>query len=613
MLETAVPQPRLRPSAGSGTAADSGSEEALVEAHAHYAAGVVYDLNDEPERALHEYSEAARADPGNEPLILEVSRRLLQTKQPEEALKLLELAAAQPKASGAIFARLGFIYSQLGRHDLAVKANSTAIKKQPRAIGGYQNLFLNYFQNKQLKEALEVLDQAAKVPNTRAEFLIVLADLYATLGMQVPAAKTSAFAKAQTVLERAEKLNPADPQLRLRLADEFGILGKDDQAAANYLESLKQLPDVPLLRDGVRAKLADIYRRQRDWRRAAEQLQAIIHDDPTDAEAYYLLGEIAYEQKKFAEAADNYSKTILLSPDTPAAYYDLAQAQLSQNQGGEALATLDKARQKFQPTFALEYYSGIACSQQKEYAEASKHFTAAEVMAQATTPKLLDDFFYYELANAQLSQDKNRDAIATLDKAREKFPQSLALQYLTGIAYSRQKEYAEAIKHFTAAEAIAQTNDPAQLTNLYFQIGAACERKGDYPQAEKAFEKCLQLAPNFSEALNYLGYMWADHGEKLDRAHELIEKALKLEPKNVAYLDSMGWVLFKLNQPKEALGYILQAIKFSEEEDAEVYSHLGDIYAALGQTDKAHEAWRKSLAIELSDQVQKKLEPGAAK
>jgi tetratricopeptide (TPR) repeat protein len=84
---------------------------------------------------------------------------------------------------------------------------------------------------------------------------------------------------------------------------------------------------------------------------------------------------------------------------------------------------------------------------------------------------------------------------------------------------------------------------------------------------------------------------------------------LKNDPNNAAYLDSMAWALLKLDQPKPALDYILKAIQFSEEEDATIYDHLGDIYARLGQPDKAREAWRKSVSLEPNEQVQKKLGP----
>jgi predicted negative regulator of RcsB-dependent stress response len=67
-------------------------------------------------------------------------------------------------------------------------------------------------------------------------------------------------------------------------------------------------------------------------------------------------------------------------------------------------------------------------------------------------------------------------------------------------------------------------------------------------------------------------------------------------------------VLYKLHQPKPALDYALKAIQFSEEEDATVYDHLGDIYNALGQKDKARQAWKKSFSLEADNSVRKKFD-----
>jgi tetratricopeptide (TPR) repeat protein len=331
-----------------------------------------------------------------------------------------------------------------------------------------------------------------------------------SLGAQVPAQKDATKAKALLALNRAAKLSPFTPLQRLKLADGFNLLGEPDKAAQLYLEVLKQPPDLPLIEERVRANLTNIYLRSSDHKRATEQLQAILRDDPTNPQAHYYLGRLALEDKKPAEAADHFSKTILLSPEFESGYYFLALAQMDMDQGSQALATLDKARQKFAQSFDLEFYTGLALSRQ----------------------------------------------------LREGF---------------------------------------------YFQMGAACERKGDYAQAEKYFEKCLQLAPEFVEAMNYLGYMWAEHGEKLDKARELIEKALKAEPKNAAYLDSLAWVLFKQKQAQEALPYALKAAELTEKPDATVYDHIGDIYEALKQPEKAREAWRKSISLEPNEEVSKKL------
>jgi tetratricopeptide (TPR) repeat protein len=519
-------------------AAEAAAEK-RAEAHAHYAAGVIRDMNNEQPAATEEYYQAAMLDLTDEALVLEVSRRFLQAKQLERALALLLRATAQPEASGQEYAGLGLVYSQLGKPEQAAAANRAAIRKSPGLLEGYHNLFLAYLSDKHPQEALNVLDEAARQPKPDADFLAGLAELYLSYSAQVPTQKAGAKTKALAALNRAAQLSPITPLQRLKLADGFNLLGEPEKAAQLYLEVLKQPPDLPLVEERVRANLTDIYLRSSDHQRAVAQLQAILRDDPTNPQGYYYLGRLALEDKKPAEAADHFSKTILLSPDLESAYYFLALAQIDLDHASEALATLAKARRKFAQSFELEFY--------------------------------------------------------------------------TGLAFSRQKAYAEALQHYIAAEVIAKATDPQQLREgFYFQLGAAYERQGDYNQAETYFEKCLQLAPEFVEAMNYLGYMWAEHGEKLDKARELIEKALKAEPKNAAYLDSLAWVFFKLKQAQEALPYALKAAELSEKPDATVYDHIGDIYNALKQPEKAREAWRKSLSVEANDEVRKKLDPGGA-
>jgi Tfp pilus assembly protein PilF len=111
-----------------------------------------------------------------------------------------------------------------------------------------------------------------------------------------------------------------------------------------------------------------------------------------------------------------------------------------------------------------------------------------------------------------------------------------------------------------------------------------------------------------AEALNYLGFMWADRGENLPKARAYIEKACKIEPKNAAYLDSLGWVLFKQNHPQDALPWLVKAVELSPEPDATILDHLGDVYLTLHQFSKAMESWKKSLAVEPNDDVKKKLQ-----
>jgi tetratricopeptide (TPR) repeat protein len=238
----------------------------------------------------------------------------------------------------------------------------------------------------------------------------------------------------------------------------------------------------------------------------------------------------------------------------------------------------------------------------KKFKEAADQFRKTVLLQPDFEPA------YYDLAGAQMNGDQARDALITLEKAKARFRENFAGEFFQGLAYSRLKEYTNALAHFTAAEVIARATETNRLTApFYFQMGAAYERTQNYTEAESYFRKCLSLSPEFSEALNYLGYMWAERGLKLGEARELIEKAVQLEPKNAAYLDSLAWVLFKLEKPQEALDWMLKAIEQADEPDPTLFDHLGDIYAALQRPDQAREAWRKALAIEPNAEIQKKL------
>jgi tetratricopeptide (TPR) repeat protein len=130
-------------------------------------------------------------------------------------------------------------------------------------------------------------------------------------------------------------------------------------------------------------------------------------------------------------------------------------------------------------------------------------------------------------------------------------------------------------------------------------------------KAAKTLQELLEKKPNDPGYNNDLGYIWADHDMNLDEAEKLIRKALELDEKrrkaqnlpkeenqaNGAYLDSLGWVLYKKKQYKEARDALLEAVADKSAQHIEIYDHLGDTYMALGEREKALEAWRKGLEV----------------
>jgi tetratricopeptide (TPR) repeat protein len=130
-------------------------------------------------------------------------------------------------------------------------------------------------------------------------------------------------------------------------------------------------------------------------------------------------------------------------------------------------------------------------------------------------------------------------------------------------------------------------------------------------KATKHLETLLAKEKDNPTYNNDLGFIWADNDMNLEQAEKLIRRALDedrklrrkatpdLKPEedkdNAAYLDSLGWVLFKRKKYKEALPPLLEAIKQKEGQHVEIFDHLGDVYVALGEKDKAIEAWKKGV------------------
>jgi len=525
------------PSGTTGTAATAAvgantlSLEARAEAHARFAAGLSYELSDKQDRALQEFVKAAQADPGSEELVVDVAQTLLQAKKFDQAEAVLQKACAQPKPAAMVFSQLGLVHLLTGHTNAAIEVNQAGIKRLPNSSVCYLNLFHLLAQTGRTAEAAKLVDQAAAVRQPDADFLVDLAELYRARDRVLKSTNTTSKVKAIAALDGAASQNPTNFVVLSKMAESYARLGEAKKAADVFLKLGQQFPELPNLRE----RLAELFMRGGDTKKAAEQLEGIIRKNPTNPQAYYFLGAIAHEEKRFKDAADYYRKTLLLDPHFEQVYYDLALSQVASDQPKEALEVLDKAQKQFGQTFVGEFVSALAWGHLKDYTNALRHYTAAEVVAEAT--------------------DTNR------------------------------------------------------LTHLfYFQYGAAFERVGRLVEAEKYLRKCLEMSPDFGEALNYLGYMWADKGTNLTEARVMIEKALKQEPKNGAFLDSLGWVLFRQGHVAEALGYIQQAVDLTPEPDATLFEHLGDIQAALHESAKAREAWEKSLKLEPNPEIRKKLE-----
>jgi len=132
--------------------------------------------------------------------------------------------------------------------------------------------------------------------------------------------------------------------------------------------------------------------------------------------------------------------------------------------------------------------------------------------------------------------------------------------------------------------------------DLAFTRAAALERLKRYDESDELFRSLVDDDPQDAAAANYLGYSWADRGRNLDQALQLISTAVAVDPENSAYLDSLGWVHFRLGDLEQAEFWLRRAVDFTSQ-DGTVLSHLGEVLLNMGESDEARALLRNALLL----------------
>lgn len=363
--------------------------------------------------------------------------------------------------------------------------------------------------------------------------------------------------KAKNVYEQAlEKSGDAAGYLglagvlrRMKRADELlDVLGRGLSKLGN--EGLEQF-DVEL-----KAILADLT--LVDALVAAGRGQAKAEPPQLSFEESFLLGKVTSQLERFDDAIE---------------FFRLA-------------ATLDKER-------AVLAYLDLseALMESERYAEAA---TACAEALDLRLPPQLRATFYLKLTQTRELAGDTAGALRAVNDARQEFPQVPLFEFQEAWIYYHSRQFDKAIAQF---EQVMQNHPEARdiVRRCQFSLSAIYVVQGDIPKGEKILEDIFAETPEDPAVNNDLGYLYADQGKKLEQAERMIRKAVAAEPENAAYLDSLGWVLFKLGKFEEALVPLEKAAHQDSNGDGTIWDHLGDCYQSLKRLPEARKAWQKAL------------------
>ncbi len=192
-----------------------------------------------------------------------------------------------------------------------------------------------------------------------------------------------------------------------------------------------------------------------------------------------------------------------------------------------------------------------------------------------------------------LFQDGQKDAAKSLCATGMRlFPQQVDFPVLLAEIHEQAREYQQSRDILLKAATTWPEN-----ANIVYRLGLIHDKMGDHDQAMALMEKTIGMNPEHADALNYLGYSLIEQGQDLERAQVLIENAIRIEPDNGYFIDSLAWVYFKQKKIRQAWQEIKRAVRFAPE-DPVIWEHYGDIATAMHFLGEARKGYAKAVEIQ---------------
>jgi tetratricopeptide (TPR) repeat protein len=491
----------------------------------------------------------------------------------QEALQLYPQAATEYAISKD--------YSALGKHALAAQHGAEAVRLDSLNILYHQNLATVYLNAYQPDLAVNEFERIAQIDSNNVDGLYNLARLY----------QTSKPLRAIEIYERLLDRSGDEWEILLQTAETYNSLGRYDEAAEKYKHMLELDPSNKVLQ----RQLAETYGRAGKFPKAQKLLEGILETDPKNAEALSSLADVYMEQHQYDRALPIYQKLLLEERQNPEIRLRIGIAYVGQADRDSTF--VDKAKPVFEQLnkdipndWRPSYYLGVIAARQAKDSVARENFEKVTRLAPWN-----GDAWYY-LGSSYFDKGEYQKLIDAMLKAGKTLPKDYRMPFLLGLGYSRTDQNDQAIAAFRRSLEL-KPDDINTLSTLALTLDGLHR----YQESDSLYERALKVDPRSHLVMNNYGYSLAERGLQLERALQMSLQAISAEPNNDSYLDTVGWVYFKLGRYDEAQKYISKAIGAGGT-SATVYEHMGDIQYKLGEKKKAEQFWKQALEMNSSNQ-----------
>lgn len=502
-------------------------------------------LEGDSARAKAWFKKVLEIDSTHSPSLYELAS-LTALDQPEEALQYSLKANAIDTTNTWYKMQLGRLLIATQRYDSALTLYDQLIRMNPNDPDNYRLKALLYDQLGQPEKALEVLETAEN------RFGII--ELLASHKVQL-LLNTQQFDRAMAEARMLVETFPYNEDNYVVLAELYAMMNMNNLAQENYDKALSINPNSMR----ALASLNDFYKRQNDNVRFLETASKLFRLKEFPLETKLKFYEELFQNPSFVR--NNFI------------------------QMGELVRTLAITYPEDLRTLELYAKYLIAGGSIEQALQLYK----SHVTDSIPQKQIFNDIIGME---AYLKRADSVDKYTTI--ALERFPEDaeLRLQKASVTAYMLEKPQ-EAIPLFEEALKYAKTDSLRSV--IYGAIGDNYHTLGDDRKCFKAYDKGMKLDTTNVSIYNNYSYFLSLRNERLDKALEWAQKAVRLDPNNPTFLDTYAWVLYQLGRYEEARIPMRQAISLDSDNNKELFVHYGDILYKLGDRFMASYYWKKAL------------------
>jgi tetratricopeptide (TPR) repeat protein len=551
-------------------------KERLLKARDHFTSGMFYQLENNHEQALIEFYQVLLYDSLSTEIYNRIAENHMALGRYESALRYLQKSQGKKPGEPETTRLIAECYYRLKDDDKAIYYLNQVLNLDPLDENSRALLLLLYRKtNNQIGMARQY-EKMIEIYGEDEDWVRRAATIYLESGQ---------IDEALMLFQSYLNTDSTNAGMWYSVGTAYELKDQPDDAVAAYEKSLKYLPKF----EQPAQQIYKICRKKNQWDIILNIFQSLHQAEPSIIFYRLILAE-AYLNKNQYQQTRELLLPVSDQQGLPWQVYEvLGRADLEEKK-------YPTARNYFQTIIDKDVHNpmgwllkGFVLSDMDSLMQAEQHY-------RHSLEFLPDNSYLLSFHGISLSRlGRDEEALVPLQKAIEKDSTNINAWLSYGFALDRLKRDSDAA---LALEKVLKL-DPTNLTALT-TLGMIYDSMKLYPKSDGIYEQALQLYPENDLLMNNYAYSLAERNEKLEYALELALKAIAAKPDNAAYLDTVGWIYYKLNKFPQALSYIQQSLA-NRENSAVVLEHLGDVYLKLNQIPAAVKSWRRSLEL-ASDQ-----------